>query len=110
MTCAQRDHSVPCPVAACVMSPWTDLALTGDSIESSAKHDPMLTRAALEIAGQLYLGQVNAKEPSVPPLYGDLAGLPPVLLHVFPANLALLHAAREVLDIAGEFLQRNLAR
>jgi epsilon-lactone hydrolase len=76
MTCAQRDHSVPCPVAACVMSPWTDLALTGDSIESRAKHDPMLTRAALEIAGQLYLGQVNAKEPSVPPLYGDLAGLP----------------------------------
>jgi len=78
-------------------------------------------------------------------MYGDLAGLPPTLLHVgedeillddarrvadlmaksgsaaelhvwqgmvhvFPANLALLQAAREALDIAGEFLQRNLAR
>jgi hypothetical protein len=32
------------------------------------------------------------------------------MAHVFPANLALLEAAREALDIAGEFLRRNLAR
>jgi hypothetical protein len=32
------------------------------------------------------------------------------MAHVFPANLALLEAAREALDIAGEFLHRNLAR
>jgi pimeloyl-ACP methyl ester carboxylesterase len=32
------------------------------------------------------------------------------MVHVFPANLAVLHAAREALDIAGNFLRRNLAR
>lgn len=32
------------------------------------------------------------------------------MAHVFPANLALLEAAHEALDIAGEFLRRNLAR
>jgi acetyl esterase/lipase len=124
------------------MSPWIDLALTGDSVETRAKHDPLLTRVALKGAGQMYLGQMNAKDPRASPLYGHLAGLPPVLLHVgedeillddarryahllaqsgvvaelhvwegmvhvFPANLVLLRAAREALDINGEFLRRK---
>jgi epsilon-lactone hydrolase len=144
MTQAARDGMTPSPVAACVMSPWTDLALTGESIESRAKHDPLLTRGALEIARRLYLGQEDAKDPRASPLYGDLAGLPPIqlhvgedeillddarrqadllaksglaaelhvwqgMVHVFPANLALLHAARKALDVAGAFLRRNLA-
>ena len=145
MAQAARELAALRPVAVCVMSPWSDLALTGDSIGTRAAHDPMLSRRALEDAKQLYLGQGNAKDPLASPLYGDLAGLPPVLLHVgedeivlddarryadrsskfgseaelhiwqgmvhvFPANLALLKAAREALDIAGEFLRRNLAR
>jgi len=144
MTLAARAGGTPSPVAACVMSPWTDLALTGDSLESRAKHDPLLTRGALENARNLYLGQADAKNPRASPLYGEPAGLPPVLIHigedeillddarryadlaaksgssvelhvwqgmvhVFPANVALLHAAREALDLAGDFLRRNLA-
>jgi epsilon-lactone hydrolase len=145
MTDAARGGGTPSPVAACVMSPWTDLALTGDSIEGRAKHDPLLSRATLEDARQLYLGPASAKDPHVSPLYGDLANLPPILVHVgedeillddarryadlvansgsaaelhlwqgmvhvFPANLALLHAAREALDLAGDFLRSNPAR
>jgi epsilon-lactone hydrolase len=122
-----------------------NLALTGDSIVARAKHDPLLTRETLESARHFYLGQMDAKDPRVSPLYGDLASLPPVLLHVgedeillddarryadllaksgsaaelhvwqgmvhvFPANLAVLHAAREALDITDDFLRRNLAR
>jgi alpha/beta hydrolase fold len=144
MTKAARDGTSPSPVAACVMSPWTDLTLSGDSIESRATHDPLLSRSALEDARQLYLGLANAKDPRVSPLYGDLAGLPPVLLHVgedeillddarryadlvaksgsaaelhvwqgmvhvFPANLALLRAAVEALDVAAEFLRGHVA-
>jgi hypothetical protein len=139
---AARDGSVPRPAAVCVMSPWIDLALTSDSIAARAKHDPLLTRDALEDARRLYLGQANAKDPRAYPLYGDLTDLPPVLLHVgadeillddarryahllansgpaaelhvwegmvhvFPANLVLLQAAREALDLAGEFLRRK---
>jgi epsilon-lactone hydrolase len=132
-------------VAAFVMSPWTDLALTGNSLASRAKHDPLLTGPALEDAKHLYLGKANATDPRASPLYGDLVGLPPIMLHVgedeillddarryadllatagsfaelhvwqgmvhvFPANLALLRAAREALDIAGNFLHHNLVR
>jgi monoterpene epsilon-lactone hydrolase len=145
MTQTARDGAASRPVAACVMSPWTDLALTGASVETRAGHDPLLSRRSLEDARQSYLGQTNAKDPLASPIYGDMAGLPPVLLHVgedeillddarryaelssrsgseaelhiwkgmahvFPANLALLGAAREALDIAGEFLRRHLAR
>jgi len=145
MAQAARDSGTPAPVGACVMSPWTDLALTGDSIETRAKHDPLLNRRVLEVAVQLYLGQSDAKDPRASPLYGDVAGLPPVLLHVgedeillddarryadllaksgttaelhvwqgmvhvFPANLALLNAARQALDITGEFLRSNIGR
>jgi len=145
VTQAPRDGGTPSPIAAYVMSPWTDLALTGDSLERRAKHDPLLTRGALENARELYLGQTDPKNPRASPLYGEPIGLPPVLLHVgedeilledarryadrssksgceaelhiwpgmahvFPANLPLLQAACEALDIAGEFLRRNLAR
>jgi len=145
VTAARMTQAALRPVAVCVMSPWTDLALTGESMDSRAGHDPVLTRQSLEDARRLYLGHSSARDPRVSPLYGDLAGLPPVLLHVgedeillddalryadrssqagaeaelhiwqgmahvFLANPALLQAAREELDIAGEFLRRNLAR
>ena len=77
-----KDGSVLRPAAAAVMSPWIDLALTGDSIEARADADPLLTRDALEKAAKLYLGEHDLRNPQVSPLYGDLAGLPPVLLHV----------------------------
>jgi acetyl esterase/lipase len=145
MAHAAQEGAVSRPVAAAVMSPWTDLALTGDSIVTRAKHDPLLTRGALQNARNLYLGHTSAEDPRVSPLYGDLTGLPPVLLHVgedeillddarryadllaqsgseaelhvwegmvhvFPSNIALLHAAREALGNVGDFLRRHLNR
>jgi epsilon-lactone hydrolase len=81
-TAESKDGSVPHPAAAAVMSPWTDLALTGDSLETRSDTDPLLRRDALEKAAQLYLGQRNPVDPQASPLYGDLNGIPPVLLHV----------------------------
>ncbi len=70
------------PVGAAVMSPWTDLALTGASLETRAEADPLLTREALATSAQLYLDGRDARDPQASPLYGDLAGLPPVTIHV----------------------------
>lgn len=144
MAQAARNGSVSRPIAIAVLSPWTDLPLTGDSIVGRAKHDPLLTRESLESARHFYLGQMDVKDPAYR-RYMVLTGLPHVLLHVgedeillddarryadllarsgspaelhvrqgmvhvFPANLAVLHAAREALDITANFLRRNLAR
>lgn len=79
---AARDEILPKPLAAVVISPWTDLALTGESIEGRAKADPLLTREALDGAAKLYLGNHDRRDPRASPLYGNMSGLPPVLFHV----------------------------
>ena len=82
VTSALNDESVPKPLAAVVMSLWADLALTGGSMETRAKDDPLLTRDALNDAAQLYLGQEDRHNPKASPLYGEVIGLPPVMFHV----------------------------
>ena len=143
MTQMAREGGGVRPAAIVALSPWTDLALSGESLTTRAKHDPLLSFNVLDAARRHYLGDLDAKDPRASPLYGNLVDLPPVLLHVgedevllddarryaqrlneagssaelhiwqgmvhvFPANVALLQAAREALDCVGEFLRRNL--
>jgi acetyl esterase/lipase len=143
VSAAAREGSAQRPNAAVAMSPLTDLALTGDSMTTCADHDPLLTHAALEQGRNTYLGESDPRDPTASPLYGDLAGLPPVMLrvgedeillddarrmadrvaaagspielhvwqdmvHVFGANLALLRAASEALDIVAAFLRPHM--
>ncbi|MBY8829892.1 alpha/beta hydrolase [Hephaestia sp. CMS5P-6] len=140
---ATREGPAPRPLAVVAMSPWTDLALTGESMTTRGGHDPLLTHAALGQARNTYLGEADPRDPRASPLYGDLAGLPPVMLHVgedeillddarrmadriaaagspvelhvwqgmvhvFPANLALLRAAPDALDLVAAFLRPHL--
>jgi len=77
------------PVAAVVMSPWTDLALTGDSLEDRADDDPLLTKEMLSKTGASYLRGHDPRDPLASPLYGDLAGRPPIQLHVGTSEILL---------------------
>jgi len=89
-----RDGRRPTPRAAAVMSPWTDLALTGGTLASEAEADPFLTRAALQSAAVQYLGAHEPRDPRASPLYGDLAGLPPVMIQVGEDEILLDDARR----------------
>jgi monoterpene epsilon-lactone hydrolase len=82
MSEAARRGSLASPAAASALSAWTDLALTGDSITGREKHDPLLTRTALETTRHLYLGSTDPRDPRASPLYGTLSNLPPIMLHV----------------------------
>jgi len=77
-----RDDGRPLPAAAVAMSPWTDLALTGRSLASNAAADPMLNADDLPELAQYYLAGADPRTPYASPLYGDPAGLPPVLIQV----------------------------
>ncbi|MDQ7064780.1 MAG: alpha/beta hydrolase [candidate division KSB1 bacterium] len=77
-----RDRGEPLPAAAVCLSPWTDLAGTGDSIRSKAAVDPIVPVAALDYVARQYLHGENPKNPYASPLYGDLHGLPPLFIHV----------------------------
>jgi epsilon-lactone hydrolase len=77
-----RDDARPLPGAAVAMSPWTDLALTGQSLASNAAADPMLNADDLPELAQYYLAGADPRTPYASPLYGDPSGLPPVLIQV----------------------------
>ena len=77
-----RDDGRPLPAAAVALSPWTDLALTGPSLKSNAEADPMLDAEGLPEFAQHYLAGADPTTPYASPLYGDTAGLPPVLIQV----------------------------
>ncbi len=84
---ALRDAGDPLPGGAVVMSPWTDLALGGESLRSRAAVDVMLTPDGAREAADWYLAGQSDRHPYASPLYADLHGLPPVLIHVGDAEI-----------------------
>lgn len=87
------------PSATVVMSPWTDLALTGLSFQNHADDDPLLTREMLSMAAASYLNGHDPNDPLVSPLYGSFTGLPPIQIHVGTSEV-LLDDARRYADRA----------
>jgi monoterpene epsilon-lactone hydrolase len=87
------------PCGAVVMSPWTDLALTGASHEERADDDPLVTKEMLFTASTSYLRGNDPRDPLASPLYGSLVGLPPIQLHV-GTNEVLLDDARRYAERA----------
>jgi acetyl esterase/lipase len=74
---------------AAVISAWTDLAMTGESMTTRAEADPLSTPASLAALARLYLGDQDARNPRASPLYGDFGGLPPVRMHVGEDDILL---------------------
>ncbi len=79
---ALRAAGVPLPAAAALFSPWTDLAATGDSIRTNSNRCAMFHGAGVAFSARYYLGDTDPRNPLASPLYANLAGLPPLLIHV----------------------------
>lgn len=95
---AERPLGTLQPVAAAVMSPWTDLTLSGPSMKSRAKADPIFTRGVLQVFADFYLQGRDASTPMVSPLFARLSGLPPIRIDVGDDEIllddAILYAER----------------
>lgn len=94
-----RDAGLPLPAAAALFSPWTDLAGTGESL--GARTCAMFHGQSLHRAVGFYLAGQDPRHPLVSPLYGDLQGLPPLLVHV-SATEVLLDDSTRLADRARE--------
>lgn len=77
-----RDSRRPLPALAVLISPWTDLTLSGDSYRSRAVLDPIDRVVALRRMVQSYLVTADPADPLASPIFGDLHGLPPLLIQV----------------------------
>lgn len=88
VTLKLREAGLPLPARLVLLSPWTDLAGTGASAIENDRLDPMIKGSRIAEGAAPYLGGTDPRDPFASPLYADLAGLPPMLIHV---------GAREVL-------------
>lgn len=91
---ALRDAGDPLPAAAFTLSPWTDLANTGASVDSRASADPLLEPWELYAFADRYLDGSDPRNSLASPLYGDFRGFPPLLIHVGDAEILLDDSAR----------------
>ena len=81
MLLALREAGAEQPRAAVLLAPWTDLTVSSGSYEALRDKDPIITRERLAEAGLWYAGRRDPSDPLLSPLFADLAGLPPMLIH-----------------------------
>ncbi len=85
---------LPMPRALVLLSPFLDLTMSGESMTSRAQVDPWLAPAMFEPIVGCYLGASDRTNPFVSPLFGDLRGLPPMLLQVGDHEVLLSDTTR----------------
>jgi epsilon-lactone hydrolase len=79
---AIKGAGLPQPAGLFVMSPWVNLTQVGSSYEAKADVDFIVSKAALDDWAELYLRDADPKDPLASPVFGDLSGLAPLLIHV----------------------------
>jgi acetyl esterase/lipase len=91
---ALRDRNRPLPAAAALLSPWTDLAITGESVHKNAGRDAYLNPQGAIRTVELYLRGADPRTPLASPLYADLHGMPPMIIHVGKREILLDDSTR----------------
>jgi monoterpene epsilon-lactone hydrolase len=89
-----RDANEDLPNAVVTLSAFLDMAVTGKSVANRAGLDLLFKPSHLKKFAELYLAGQDPLEPSVSPLYGDISGLPPILMQVGDAELLLDDSVR----------------
>jgi epsilon-lactone hydrolase len=84
------------PKGAVAISPWTDLSQSGKTMITNANIDPVISKQYLDRMANLYLSKTPNISPLASPLYGDLSGLPPLLVQVGSAETLLDDSKRFV--------------
>ncbi len=89
-----RDHGLPLPAAAFVMSPYADLTLAGTTMESKREADPLLSPQALHARVTDYTAGHDPALALISPLFADLSGLPPLVIQAGTHEVLLDDAIR----------------
>jgi acetyl esterase/lipase len=89
-----RDALLPLPDCAALLSPSTDLTLSGASARYNAQADPMFAPAAADLLPDVYCPGQNRVNPLISPLFGNWNGLPPLLFHAGSTEMLLDDSVR----------------
>jgi acetyl esterase/lipase len=89
-----RDHGLPLPAAALVMSPYADLTLAGTTMKTKRDVDLLMNPAALRSRVPDYTGGHDAALGLISPIFADLSGLPPLIIQAGTHEVLLDDAIR----------------
>ena len=89
-----RDHGLPLPAAAFVMSPYVDLTLAGPTMETKREVDPLLSRELLRPRVTDYTSGQDAALGLISPIFVNLSGLPPLIIQAGTHEVLLDDAVR----------------
>jgi monoterpene epsilon-lactone hydrolase len=89
-----RDHGLPLPAAAFVMSPYADLTLAGTTMDTKRDADPLLSRENLQPRVTDYTAGQDAALGLISPIFADLSGLPPLIIQAGTHEVLLDDAIR----------------
>lgn len=89
-----KSENSPLPHSGFLLSPMLDYTLSGDSISSCADKDPLIVIEDLRQTVAYYCSDAETSNPLVSPLFGDLTGLPPLLVQTGSDELLLDDAIR----------------
>ena len=83
------------PACAWLVSPWTDLTMSGVSLATKDASDPLIHKAYLDELSSAYApAPLDRSDPLISPLFSDLHGFPPTLIQVGSAETLLDDAVR----------------
>jgi monoterpene epsilon-lactone hydrolase len=89
-----RDHGLPLPAAAFVMSPYADLTLAGATMETKREVDPLMSLERLQARVPDYTAGQDASLALISPIFADLSGLPPLIIQAGSHEVLLDDAVR----------------
>lgn len=78
---ALRNAGLPRPAAVVTFCPWADLSASGASLEENSARCSMFAADTIRRAAQLVVGNEDARDPLLSPVFGDYRDFPPLLLH-----------------------------
>ena len=97
-----REVKEELPACLWLVSPWTDLTMSGPTLITKDAVDPLMHKGYLYELAEAYLGPAaDRKNPFVSPLFANLTGMPPTLVQVGSAE-TLLNDATRLATAAGE--------
>jgi epsilon-lactone hydrolase len=89
-----RDHGLPLPAAAFVMSPYADLTLAGATMDTKSDVDPLLSRELLQPRVTDYAAGQDPALGLISPVFADLSGLPSLIIQAGTHEVLLDDAVR----------------
>ena len=89
-----RDHGLPLPAAAYLMSPYADLTLAGTTMETKREADPLFTPEAFPPRVADYTSGHDPALGLISPVFADLSGLPPLIIQAGTHEVLLDDAIR----------------